>query len=216
MNTKLAWSTAICCLSLLFTGTGEAGQTTHNGQPIDPGCEYRDGPCVCYCPMVKYKPKYHCEKKCYTESYQVPKKCCRQVPQYYTKTYCRQVPEYYTKTHCRQVPEYYTVYETKYRKKYYTVNHCTYEPCKYVVKKCTECPTGCSTGNCSTGGCASGGCASNNYASSNRQNYQYAAKPSSLSNSQVAITNEQSSEHSHSKGTDLRNSKNNSNSYNNR
>ncbi|MEM1282215.1 MAG: hypothetical protein AAGG81_01535 [Chlamydiota bacterium] len=156
MKAKFAWSTAICCLSLLFASSGEAGQTTHNGQPIDPGCEYKDGPCVCYCPMVKYKPKYHCEKKCYTEAYQVPRKCCRYVPEYYTKTYCRQVPEYYTKTHCRQKPEYYTEYDTKYRTKSYNVTHCTYEPCRYTVKKCGVCPQACDNG-CPSGGCPTNG-----------------------------------------------------------
>ncbi len=87
------------------------------------------GPCVCYCPMVKYVPKYHCETKCHTEPYQVAKKCCRYTNQYYTKTYCRQVPEYY-----------YT-YETKYRKRYTTENKCTYVAKKYVEKKCVSCPT---------------------------------------------------------------------------
>ena len=156
MKTTFTWSTAICCLSLLLASSAVA-ETERDGKPIDPNCEYADGPCTCYCPMVKYKPRYTCEKKCYTEAYQVPRTCTRYVPQYYTKTYCRQVPEYYTKTHCRQVPEQYTVCDTKYRTKYYTVTHCDYVPCKYVVKKCGVCPTDCAPScpsSCDNGGCS--------------------------------------------------------------
>lgn len=142
MKTTFAWSTAICCLSLLFGGALQAeNMANYKGQCLDPNGSYADGPCVCYCPMVKFKPKYHCEQKCYLEAYQVPKKCCRYVPEQYTKTFCKMVPQYYTKTFCRQVPEYYTTCETKYRKKYYTTTHCTYEPCRYTVKKCNVCPT---------------------------------------------------------------------------
>lgn len=111
-----------CCLSFLAPTLGSAQDDVGS-------CEPRQcGPCVCYCPMVKYVPKYHCEQKCYTEPYQVAKKCCRYVPQYYTKTYCKQVPEYY-----------YT-YETRYCKKYYTEKKCTYVPQKYVEKRCVACP----------------------------------------------------------------------------
>lgn len=110
-----------CCLSLLAPALSYADDVR--------SCEPKQcGPCVCYCPMVKYVPKYHCEQKCYTEPYQVAKKCCRYVPQYYTKTYCKQVPEYY-----------YT-YETKYCKKYYTEKKCTYVAQKYIEKKCIDCP----------------------------------------------------------------------------
>lgn len=141
MKSTSLWATALSCLTILLANAGHAGETMRNGEPIDPNRVYSDGDCTCYCPVVKYKPVYSYEKKCYQEAYQVPRVCCRYVPEYYTKTFCRQVPEYYTKTFCRQVPEKYTVCDTKYRNKYYTVTHCSYTPCRYVVKKCGVCPT---------------------------------------------------------------------------
>lgn len=131
---------------------------------VNPCAEYRTGPCVCYCPVTKFRPKYYCEKRCVEEPYCVQKKCtryvpqyyekkcCRYVPEYYTKTFCRKVPQYYTQTYCRQVPECYYVTETKYRKRYVSERKCRYEPYTTIEKCCVDEPV------CGSGGCASGSC----------------------------------------------------------
>lgn len=124
MIKSIALAVAAFCITMMMPTNSEA-QIINNA---DPSCPQQCGPCVCYCPMVKYVPKYHCEKKCYDEPYQVAKKCVRYVPEYYTKTFCRQVPQcYYT-------------YETKCRKRYVTETKCTYIPQRYIVKKCIDCP----------------------------------------------------------------------------
>lgn len=103
--------------------------------PADqPGC----GPCVCLTPYVRYKPVYDCVKRYESEEYQVQKRCCRQVPEYYEKTHCRYVPEYYKTQHCRYKPEKYTVCETKYRNVYVKDTHCRYIPQTYYKKVCTN------------------------------------------------------------------------------
>lgn len=119
---------------------------------VNPCGEYRTGPCVCYCPVTKFKPKYYCEKRCIEEPYCVQKKCTRYVPQYYTKQCCRYVPQYYTKTYCRQVPECYYVTENKIRKRYVTERKCRYEPYTCIEKCCVDEPV------CGQGGCPSGSC----------------------------------------------------------
>lgn len=119
--------------------------------------EYQCGPCICYCPVTRFKPKYYCVDRCEQEPYTVKKKCCRYVdqyytkkhcryvPQYYTKTYCRQVPEYYSQSYCRKVPEYYYTCETKYRNKIVKEKKCRYEPYTCWEKRCIDAPNGCPT-----------------------------------------------------------------------
>ncbi len=127
MIKSIALTVATFCFTLMMPAASEAAPMMNRGG--DPACGAEPcGPCVCYCPMVKYVPVYHCEKRCYDEPYQVAKKCTRYKPEYYTKTFCRQVPEcYYT-------------YETKCRKRYVTETKCTYVPKKFIVKKCIDSP----------------------------------------------------------------------------
>lgn len=131
---------------------------------VNPCVEYQSGPCVAYCPVTRFKPKYYCEKKCIQEPYTVKKKCCRYVPQYFTKQYCRYVPEYYTRTFCRQVPEYYCVNETRYRTRYVTEQKCCYLPYTCVEKRCYECPpSAIASSGCPSSGCPAPG--NNSYSS---------------------------------------------------
>lgn len=102
---------------------------------IDPSQEYRgNGPCICWCPFVRYTPQYYCTTRCEQEAYTVCKQQCRYRTETYTKEHCRSVPEYYTQTHCRMVPQYYTVCETKYRKKVCQDQHVRYIPVNYMKK----------------------------------------------------------------------------------
>ncbi|NGX43369.1 MAG: hypothetical protein K940chlam7_01666 [Chlamydiae bacterium] len=125
---------------------------------INPSGEYRTGPCVCYCPVTRFKQKKYCVKRCYQEPYTVRKKCvryvnqpyqkqqCRYVNQYYTKTYCKKVPEYYCVTCYKKCPEYYYTCETKSRTKYYNEEKCHYVPYTCIERKCIDpcavCPDG--------------------------------------------------------------------------
>jgi len=176
------------CLSLTAGLHAErSGNYHHNdrNRDGDSGCPatVQSGPCVCYCPMTAYKPVYYCEEKCVPETYTVQKKCCRYVPEYYTKEHCRYVPQYYTKTYCRQVPEYYCVDEEKCRTKTVKVDKCRYEPYCYVEKKCLDCPsTGCAVDNGSSS-------YSSRNSSRNRNNnydYDYSSKTSKNNRSNVA------------------------------
>lgn len=129
---------------------------------VNPNACYQSGPCTCYCPVTRFRPKTYCETKCVQEPYTVSKKCCRmvdvpdckkccrEVPQYYEKTCCRQVPQYYTKTCCRmvQVPQYYEKTCCRMVPEYYSKKCCRMvkeyydEPC---TKKCPEYYTVCET-----------------------------------------------------------------------
>ena len=135
--------------------------TNGNGQydpgEVDPSCAYRCGPCVCYCPVTRFKPQYYTTCRCEQEEYKSYKRCCRQVPQYYERTHCRYKPEYYKTTHCRYVPQYYYVCETKCKPKYCYDKHCKYVPYTCWEKNCVD--LDCDSGGCGSGGCASGGCA---------------------------------------------------------
>jgi len=134
------------------------------------GGECQAGPCVCYCPVTRFKPKYYCVERCEQEPYTVKKKCtryvnqyytkkhCRYVPQYYTKTYCRKVPEYYCKTYCRKVPETYYTCETKYRNKVVKEKRCRYEPYTCWEKRCIDAPDGCSSCPQPRSSCPGGSC----------------------------------------------------------
>jgi len=142
---------------------------------------YQSGPCICYCPVTRFRPSYYCVNRSCQEPYTVQKKCCRYVPQYYTKQHCRMVPEYYTKTYCRQVPEYYCVPETRYRTRCWQERKCRYIPYTTIEKKCIDnpdggcptCPTACpsdcpcpsdgydsQSASWSQGSCPSGACPS--------------------------------------------------------
>jgi len=108
---------------------------------VSPDCEYRSGPCTCYCPVTKFKPCYYTERHCVQEPYCEYKRCCRMVPQYCEKQCCRYVPQYYCKTYCKYVPEYYCVPVQKCRTKVVCERKCRYVPCTYMKKFCTnECP----------------------------------------------------------------------------
>lgn len=138
---KLGLSLAALCCSFVLVGQANA-QCGGCYQDCNIDCckEYScGGNCVCTCPVKKYQRCNYCVTKYYQEPYCVYKKCCTQVPQYYTKTHCRYVPQYYTTTHCRYVPQPYTVCETKYRCKSYCEPHCFYKP--YITYKtfCTPC-----------------------------------------------------------------------------
>lgn len=119
-----------------------------NGQfdqgEVDPCKEYSAGPCTCYCPVTKFVPQYYQTCRCEYEPYCVQRKCYRDVPQYYTKTFCRKVwiPEYYTQTYCKNCKECYYVTDTKYRPRYCYDQHCRYVPCTYVKSCCADNPCG--------------------------------------------------------------------------
>lgn len=124
---------------------------------VDPNACYQSGPCVCYCPVTRFRPEYYCETKCVEEPYTVEKKCCRyvdqnytkkccryvdqpyekqccrMVPEYYTKTCCRMVPEYYEKQYCRNVPEYYTKTCSRKVPEYYEEQYCRKVPEYYTT-----------------------------------------------------------------------------------
>ncbi len=127
--------------------------TNHNGQwdqgEVDPCCAYRCGPCICYCPVTKFKPQYYKTCRCEYETYNCYKRCCRYNPQYYECTHCRYVPQYYKTTHCRQVPEYYYTCEEKCRPKYVYDCHCRYCPYTCWEKSCVD--QGCQS--CADQGC---------------------------------------------------------------
>lgn len=140
---------------------------------VNPCEEYQTGPCVCSCPVTRFKPQYYCEKKCVQEPYCVQKKCTRYVPEYYTKQFCRMVPQYYTKTFCKKVPECYYVSETKYRNRYIMEKKCKYVPYTVMETCCIDEPIcdlakGGSSGSNSSGSCSSGSCSSGSYASGSR------------------------------------------------
>lgn len=122
---------------------GPSNNGYYNEGDVQPDCEYRSGPCICYCPVTKFKPCYYTEKRCVQEPYCEYKRCCRMCPQYYEKQCCRYVPQYYSKTCCRQVPEYYCVPVQKCRTRVICERKCRYVPCTYMKKTCIECPTTC-------------------------------------------------------------------------
>lgn len=133
---------------------------------VDPGCEYRSGPCVCYCPVTTFKPRYYTVKRCVQEPYCEYKRCCRYVPKYTEKQCCKMVPQYYTQTYCQYVPEYYSVPVEKCRTKVVCEQKCCYVPCTYMKKTCIDCPPAdCVANTCGSaasdnrGGCSNGMCA---------------------------------------------------------
>src|SRR5271167_428894 len=65
---------------------------------VDPCKEYQSGPCVCYCPVTRFKTENYCVTRCVEEPYTVDRKCCRWVDQPYCVKKCRYVPQYYTQT----------------------------------------------------------------------------------------------------------------------
>lgn len=107
---------------------------------IDPNCAYQSGPCVCYCPVTRFKPQHYCTTRCEKEPYTVTKKCTRCVPEYYQKTCCRMVPQYYCVTKCRYKTECYDECKTCYRNKYCKDWHCRYVPYTCIEKRCIDCP----------------------------------------------------------------------------
>jgi len=155
------------CLGMLLafdlSGTmyRNGGKVYEPGE-IDPSCSYQSGPCVCYCPVTRFREEKYCTQRCVYEPYTVEKKCCRYVDQGYTKKGCRyvdqpyevkctkmvpqystkscvryvKVPQYYERSCCKMVPECYT--KTCYKKvpQYYDI------PCsKKVPQYYTECET---------------------------------------------------------------------------
>lgn len=122
------------------------GKADENGYyqegDIDPNCAYQSGPCVCYCPVTRFKPCYYCTNRYEKEYYPCYKNCYRYVPQYYQKQCCRYVPQYYCQTCCRYVKECYKVCEQKCRTKCCKDWHCRYVPYTCVEKRCMDnCPT---------------------------------------------------------------------------
>lgn len=117
-----------------------SGRVYQEGE-VDPNSSFVSGPCVCYCPVTRYKPEYYCETHCVQEPYECKKRCCRYRTETYTKQHCRYVPQYYTKTYCRQVPEYYDECETKYRTKHVKEKKCCYKPYTCIEKRCCDCPS---------------------------------------------------------------------------
>lgn len=133
---------------------------------VDPNCEYRSGPCVCYCPVTTFKPRYYTVKRCVQEPYCEYKRCCRYVPKYTEKQCCKMVPQYYTQTYCQYVPEYYSVPVEKCRTRVVCEQKCCYVPCTYMKKTCVDCPPAdCVARVCGSaaseegGGCPGGMCA---------------------------------------------------------
>ena len=139
-------------------GSGNNGY--YNEGEVEPDCEYRSGPCVCYCPVTKFKPCYYTCKRCVQEPYCEYKRCCRMVPQYYEKQCCRMVPQYYCKTCCKQVPEYYCVPVQKCRTRVICERKCRYVPCTYMKKTCVDCPPSCPSPCAPASECAGGMCGS--------------------------------------------------------
>jgi hypothetical protein len=115
----------------------EESEMEQNG--VDPNGCYQSGPCVCYCPVTRYKKEEYCVQKCVKEPYVCRKKCCRYVDQCYTKTRCRYVPQYYEEKCTRKVPEYYYTCEEKCKDKYVTEKRCRYVPYTCMEKKCVPC-----------------------------------------------------------------------------
>lgn len=106
---------------------------------VDPCESYQCGPCVCYCPVTRFRPCEYCETRTVKEPYTCQKRCCRYVKKYFDKTFCKYVPEYYTQKYCVEVPEYYCVDETKYRCRQVKDKKCKYIPYTCWEKKCCDC-----------------------------------------------------------------------------
>lgn len=156
MKSRFLVGAALCLIGIfsqnnLFSDNIQDLDRNQNGLydegEVNPNCEYQSGPCICYCPVTTFRPRYYCTCNCVDEPYTVQRRCCRYVPQYYEKTCCRYVPQYYTQQYCCYVPEYYCVPETRCRKKYIREQHCCYEPCTYYKRTCVPCPptSGCPT-----------------------------------------------------------------------
>lgn len=102
----------------------------------------------CYCKYVRYVPKCHYTTRCIEESIPYTRKCCRDVPEYYSVQKCRYRTENYCvpQQRCRYVPEHYCiqVQKCRYVPEYYTVDvpQCRYVPQPYTVQipKCRQVP----------------------------------------------------------------------------
>ncbi len=165
---KLSIFLATLCCGLIFSGAADAqtamngngGHGVINGGNVDCNREYKGcGPCVCYCPMVKYRCENYYTCRCEYDKYNVYHKQCRMVPQHYQTTHCRYVPEYYCVDRCRQVPEYYYTCEERCKPRYCYDKQCRYVPCTYYKKTCCqqqpECPQPqcCPQPSCNSGCC---------------------------------------------------------------
>lgn len=153
---------AIAATPVLFAARAEESlrhlDVNGNGnyEGAQPNVEYKTGQCVCYCKVTKFEPQEYCTTRCVQEPYTVDRKCCRKVPEYYTKTHCRYVPEYYTTSHCRYRNEYYCVPETKYKTRTIVDTHCRMVPRCYVKRCCVDADVCQPSGGCPTGGCPTG------------------------------------------------------------